>query len=407
MAKDVFDIKNGKYQIVYPRYNTSYLVVLQLKRLQLQLKNEGKQIAIVKDNSVSIKKEILIGKTNRSQFCTIDSEDEYIIIPKDNKLIIDGGSVQSIIKALDVLSNLLNGGQFVFTSAIKGVCNKSKSNVCGYRIKKFDDFNGDNLNNMWTPYTRKIRPEKYENKENGLINSCFRSEDNIDVNDGKLFQKILMENQHTLVGAKMTTQKSFWFRYGYTEASLKVASGFGTGSGFWLHGDNTKEDNKYCEFDIVEIYGNPFFNRFSPITWIAKKKGNNSAWYLGEYTRCDTRVSLENGEKFSDEYHTFGLEWDENYYRFIMDGDIIFENKYTDWDNKDRITCYQQPVYAIISINGGNFDWKIVEPDSSEPDFSKNNWKDDNIYTVDYFFVYQKENQVSGKSIQEVLSKIK
>lgn len=404
MKSSVFDFENANNQIVYPKYNTSYLVTMSLKQLQLQLKSNGIYTPIVKDNAKSSDSEILVGKTNRSGINTFNGKEEYIIKPVENKLVIDGGSVQAILKAIDVLSGLINGGQFVFVSPINGNCNKSESGVGDYKVKLLDDFEGNELNEYWSPYTREGYPERYKNNDNGSINTCLRSEKNISVHDGKLYQKITLDDEHTLVGAKMTTADSFWFRYGYTEISAKIASGLGTGSGFWLHGNNKMLNNKYCEFDILEIYGHPAFNRFSPITWVSGKEKNISAWYLGKYSRLDTRVWLENNEKFSDTYHTFGLEWDEDYYRFTMDGEIVFENKYSDWDNKERIIAYQQPVYAIISINGGNYSWKIVEPDSSEPDFSKNNWKDDNIYTVDYFFVYQKDNQSCGKTFEEVLS---
>ena len=403
MKSNVFDFENVNNQIVYPKYNTSYLVTMSLKQLQLQLKNSGISIPIVKDNAKSSDSEILVGKTKRSGNNAFNSEEEYIIKPVENKLVIDGGSVQAIIKAIEVLSGLINGGQIVFISPIKGRCDKSESCVCDYKLKLLEDFEGDTLNERWSPYTRESYPERYKNKEDGSINTCFRTEKNISVHDGKLYQKITLDDEHTLVGAKMTTADSFWFRYGYTEVSVKIASGFGTGSGFWLHGDNSKPNNKYCEFDILEIYGHPAFNRFSPICCVSGKEKNISAWYLGKYSRLDTRVWLENDEKLSDAYHTFGLEWDENYYRFTMDGEVVFENKYSDWENKEGITSYQQPVHAIISINGGNYDWKIVEPDSSEPDFSKNNWTDDNIYTVDYFFVYQKDNQFCGKTAEEIL----
>ena len=41
MKSNVFDFENTNNQIVYPKYNTSYLVTMSLKQLQLQLENSG------------------------------------------------------------------------------------------------------------------------------------------------------------------------------------------------------------------------------------------------------------------------------------------------------------------------------------------------------------------------------
>lgn len=401
----MFDLILSDYQIVYPKYNTSYLVMLRLKELQKQLEGLKVFIDIVKDSEIERNREIVIGKTNRLNEKSFISLEEYEIEPNGNKLFIDGGSVGAIISAIDCLSLMIYNKKFVVKNTIKGEGRGDK--VGEYGLVLIDDFSGDKLNEMWSPYSRNNYPERYTNKVTGQVINCYRSEDNILVKDGKLLQKIIKEDDNTLVGAKMTTSKSFWFRYGYTEVSIKIASGSGTGSGFWLHGNADKLGRKYCEFDIVEIYGDPKFNRFSPLALTVGKGKNISAWYLGDYNRSHTRVWLQNDEKISEQYHTFGLEWDENYYRFTMDGEVVFENKYTDWDNSEKVDCYRQPVHAIISINGGNFDWKKVEPDSSEPDFSNNNWIDDNIQLVDYFFVYQKENQSNGKTFEEVLLKDK
>lgn len=35
-------------------------------------------------------------------------------------------------------------------------------------------------------------------------------------------------------------------------------------------------------------------------------------------------------------------------------------------------------MHVILSINGGNYDWECVEPDSANADFSKDNWMTDN-----------------------------
>ena len=208
----------------------------------------------------------------------------------------------------------------------------------------------------------------------------------------------------------MDTAGNFWFKYGYTEVSAKVASGLGFGSGFWLHGDDTI-GNSYAEYDIVEIYGDAKYNRVSPM---AHKRVSESElqssilknWNLSLSPYKDLmntadpdkvnwncfNLDIANNESFADSFHTFGFEWDENCYSFILDGEVIYTTNYANNGTPEQIASYQSPVSAIISINCGNFSWNQYNGRGNS-DFSDNNWENDNVYTVDYFTVYQKEGQ--------------
>ena len=234
--------------------------------------------------------------------------------------------------------------------------------------------------------------------------------------------------------AKMDTEPGFWFRYGYIEFSSKAISAPGLSNTYWIHGDNTKIGNLYNEFDFCEFYGNSKYYRACPFAWKmteqdGAKKPINTYYGGGEDLNKINRYQLDNGELFSDAFHTYGLEWDENWYRFIIDGEIRFAWKYTDMKEEDLlvsnkgymftvdevIAAYQQPSYAVLSIKSGSYNWirPVYYPEGEEIVAAPERIYDakfdgeDNVLKVDYMTIYQKEGQFSGASAAEVRAMIR
>lgn len=83
-----------------------------------------------------------------------------------------------------------------------------------------------------------------------------------------------------------------------------------------------------------------------------------------------------------------------------MDGEVIFKANYAENVTPEQKASYQAPVSVIISINGGNFGWDNYN-NRGNSDFSENNWKTDNVYTVDYLTVYQKDGQHYSKKAND------
>ena len=436
-------------QIVIPKYNTSYTTVLCLKELASAIKNKtDRNVLIVKDNLAKKDIEILVGQTNRSDVLGRRLPEDFIIEIKNGKVIVDGGSLKALNYAVNLLTAKVNSGELEITT-IEGQCTNESDKAADYSEKITDDFNGKELDkDIWRIWNSEppFGPEIYRNNEdaNAPTNYLYRLEENNILCNGSLNQIVTVGEKNEkdgsidqiIYGAKIETSGSFCFRYGYVEYSAKAASGDSMGGALWLHGDNSKIGNHYCEFDIAEFYGSPCFHRTSPIAWkvVQDENGNRrnqSGWYLalkdGEVAVQKHCFHLENNESFANCFHTYGLEWDENYYRFTLDGDIIMEVKYTDvtkdvaekygYSQEEMIQCYQQPAYGIISIEAGKYSWAI-------PSYWKNvgaseeniknisnlntvNWKDDNVFSIDYFTVYQKEGQLNGKTIADVNAQIK
>lgn len=436
-------------QIVIPKYNASYTTVLCLKELVAAIKNKAdKTVAIVKDNLEEKTTEILVGQTNRSDILGRRSPEDYIIEIKNGKIIIDGGSLKALNYAVNLLTDKVNTCELEITS-ISGQCGDECDKAADYSEIITDDFNDEKLNeDLWRVWTKNppFGPEVYRNREDQTAPTVYlKREAKNNVLYNGLLNQIVTVGEKTekdgavdqiIYGAKIDTKNAFWFRYGYVEFSAKIASGDSMGAAVWLHGDNDEIGNHYCEFDIAEFYGSPCFHRTSPLAWkvIQDENGNRrgkSGWYLaleeGQTAEEKQCFHLENKESFADCFHTYGLEWDEDYYKFTLDGDIILEVKYTDvpeeiaqkygYTREEMISSYRQPAHGIISIEAGKYAWGMpgfwnkvganAEDVANVSNLNTVNWKDDNIFSVDYFTVYQKDGQLNGKTSADVNSQIK
>ncbi len=434
-----FDLKSVK-QLVFPKYNSSYLTTLALEELQAAYKSKAKlDLKIVKDNAGTKDYELLVGKTSRTTATKVTALDSYRISWKGTKLMIDGGSPKAINAAIAVLKQKIQDGDFILKKAISGKCGTT-GKVGDFSETYIEDFTGNSLSTNWFKYQGSETSVSIDGKKKSNIS--FKSLNLSTVKDGKLFQKVTLDKGPYKEGdvtvydvsrPKLSTQQSFWFQYGYTEVSVKAATGEGMGTNYWLHGKNSGLGSVYCEYDILEIYGNSKWNQFSPLAWevVADSSSSNglrneSDWYLdfGNNTTAAYRAAAKYGVggfgkgdvSLGADYHTYGMEWDENYYTITLDGEVLKKIKYTDmpenynaktnFTKAEMIDAYRQPVFIVVDVNVGVQTWSTTTTYGSS-DMSKNNWVDDNISAYDYCLLYQKPGQLSGKTFEAVKDKMK
>ena len=144
--------------------------------------------------------------------------------------------------------------------------------------------------------------------------------------------------------AKLTTQDHFEFKHGRVDVRAAVAEGKGMWSAAWMLGANVDDIGWPFsgEIDIVETIGgthygvdqedrilhNAYWNAEGPFApgqsmnprqyttgvYSPTPSGQNLAW--GE------RV-LDDGNTFSDTFHVFSIEWDEEKIRYMIDGEYV------------------------------------------------------------------------------------
>ena len=247
----------------------------------------------------------------------------------------------------------------------------------GYNLKWQDEFNEATLNREdWN----------VELHAPGWVNAEWQeyvdSEDNIYMEDGKLVIKPIKhvdENgQVSYTSGRINTQNKHNFKYGIFEARVKVPEGKGYLPAFWLM---AADENQYgqwprCgEIDIMEVHGSDTTKSYGTIHY-----GNPHRESQGSYT-------LEEG-RYSDEFHTFAVEWLPGKINWYMDG-VLFHTE-DDWysrtEGQGEITYpapFDQEFYMILNLAVGG-SW-VGYPDDTT-DF------ENATYEVDYVRVYQKDS---------------
>jgi len=116
------------------------------------------------------------------------------------------------------------------------------------------------------------------------------------------------ENDYT--SARLTTQRTYGFRYGRIEARLKVPSGTGLLPVIWAIGDDFEEVGWPAsgEIDVAEILGS------DPQTVYGSLHGPaaNGPWQLQNRAHFDAPLS--------DGFHVYAAAWSPEAVRFLVDG---------------------------------------------------------------------------------------
>jgi beta-glucanase (GH16 family) len=150
---------------------------------------------------------------------------------------------------------------------------------------------------------------------------CSRWKENIQVGNGV----VRLVNRKESRGGKDWTSGNIWtkeeFMYGYFECRYRYASSAGTNNSFWLmtqHGAPDPEEGKRYEIDINEGHYpneiNTNIHNWTDISYNSDGKRLHPTSHKSfEFANTD----------FSKDFHTYGLEWNENELIFYLDGEKI------------------------------------------------------------------------------------
>ena len=158
--------------------------------------------------------------------------------------------------------------------------------------------------------------------------------------------------------ARINTEDRFAFKYGRIEASMKLPSGQGLWSAFWML---PQDDDYLCsgepciwsafgEIDIVEavnLDGTGSNEIFSTIHYGGELPANQST-----ETRYTPSVDV------TEDFHTYTLEWDEDEIRWYFDGALyaVANSWFTDADGQEYPAPFNRPFHILLNLAvGGNF----------------------------------------------------
>lgn len=184
--------------------------------------------------------------------------------------------------------------------------------------------------------------------------------------------------------AKLNTLGLFDFTYGYIEARLKVPQGQGAWPAFWM----MPKDSLWGiwptsgEIDIMEILGGAPNQQHTTLHF-----GKN--WPNQE--QIGGTVTATPGTDFSQDFHTYGVDWQPDHMDFYLDGKIVYSVKstdaqwHTDAQGAPASSCsggwpFCEPFYLILNLAVGGAWPGPSDPTRAAFDFA-----------VDWVRVYQKE----------------
>ena len=218
--------------------------------------------------------------------------------------------------------------------------------------------------------------------------------------------------------SKLTTKDNFEFKQGRVDIRAVVAEGQGMWSAGWMLG--AENEWPYTgEIDIFDTIGgvrggvpqedmivhNAYYNAFGPfdparndpaVGYSSSNFNNEQAGY-GE-NRIDPNNPSNDGETYSNRFHVFSIDWNEERIRFLVDGVAHTEDFKIQYDNAcqnteyvgDTRSCIEQSFdhtfYLILNVAVGGT-WPGSPDETTQ--FPRG-------MLVDYVRVYQKDTDNDG-----------
>jgi beta-glucanase (GH16 family) len=171
--------------------------------------------------------------------------------------------------------------------------------------------------------------------------------------DGHLVIKAIKETftgadgiRREYTSARLLTKGKFSQRYGRFEARIKLPFGQGIWPAFWMLGANIDQVGwPMCgEMDIMENIGREPSINHGTLHGPGYSGGSGLG---GIYT-------LPAGQKFSDDFHIFVIEWEPTAVRFYVDGNL-YQTK-TTADAAGKQWVFDHPFFILLNVAvGGNF----------------------------------------------------
>lgn len=397
-----WDGPNG-YVIVYPNGDNNAKEYAGLIKSYFKTACDA-DLSVVSDSQAVTDKEILVGKTNRSESNQSIAESDLEVSLKNKKLAIDAGHSVTLKSAVEKLLRLKPDDKKVAT--FKLTTDFKTTVLDGYKYVWGDEFEGDDID-----FTKWDFEERMSGS--GQIEISW-DKDVIDVADGRLklhainYFNELREGTRYKVPYSVVTKYKMNFKYGYAEIRARVPYYRGSWPSFWglsllgqagtkstggLAYDANKKVPFGIEVDIFEIFGSPNVVTPNVHKWYRSEVFNYGETFgLGELSHTDLAVKKvwDWKEKdvdlstLSNEYHLYGFEWTDKEMSFYVDGEKYYTldivNSYDLYKNMDG---FHMPIFLMF--NNHVF---------AEDAYNENLIEDHSLlpfcYYIDWCRVYQK-----------------
>ena len=211
-----------------------------------------------------------------------------------------------------------------------------------------DEFNGEKVNeDNWTYEVGNGHKQGIPGWGNAEL-QYYTDGENAKIEDGKLVitareeQKSDSYGNYDYTSTRMITKNKFSQAYGKFEIRAKMPEGQGIWPAIWILGADIAEVGwPTCgEIDIMEYLG----DQPSKVHGTVHGPVSGGAGIGSTY-------QLPDGQKFSEEFHTFKMEWDEDEVEFYVD-DTLFHVVNKD-EVGDKEWVYDHPHFLILNLAVG------------------------------------------------------
>jgi hypothetical protein len=286
-----------------------------------------------------------------------ENEEFQVVLSNPINATINISSAIGIIRNDDAFLYIDDGGYI------------SADSYEGMELVWADEFEETTINSEY--WTHELGASGWGNNE---LQNYTSSTDNSFINTGKL---VIEANNKPSGGAsyssaRMVSKGKQSFQYGRIDIRAKLPEGQGIWPALWMLGDNIDEVGwPACgELDIMELVGHLPSTLYGTAHWGAEGQGF-STYRTGEYELS--------GAKFSDAFHVFSLEWEEDKVVWLLDDEPFHE--VTKSSIEGAAYRFNAPFFFIMNIAvGGN--WPGA-PDAST--------KFPQRMFIDYVRVFQKQ----------------
>ncbi len=256
----------------------------------------------------------------------------------------------------------------------------------GAELLFFDDFDGELDTNVWNVH-HELRRGGYWDKDQAFTK------------DGNLVLRTVQKEDGKFYMGAIDSMNKYETHFGYFEAKVLLPKASGIWAAFWLMPQGMMNGNPTSDVSItgaeIDIMESPYYNPIGLKNVMPTDKDTyQCAVHVGDYEdNYLKKETLINSDKVSgvdvniyDGWHTFGVDWTSEYYRFYYDRQLVFEIT----DKRYISTVQDDYLFFSIEIGGSN-------GEAAKPDFLFANSVFENPegtfpidFLVDYVAVYSK-----------------
>ncbi len=391
----------GRFNIIRPHLNSSYLAHIETEKVIDSVKEATGYILKLLDDEYTEadEYEIIIGDTNRADVEKIDDLNEYRITVKGKKVFLNGGSPHATAMAVSEFRKLLEKGSVTDSDSVVGSYSTaiaSYDKKTTYTPTWYDNFDGDALD---TAKWRLMGGTEFGRKgQNGKM-SYMSDDPKYVYQKGGVFYINAQEKEDAYYGGCILNDNIMVFRYGYVEMSALCPDGPGFWSLIYFYQPDSSNAGPFVganqgyylpEIDLNECFGNgrmTYFNCHAHTTDKGKFAGKEHISFDNSPFKNDRIYHCPDGKTFSDNFHTYGLVWDETKMVMVCDGKPYFTYEFsTDYDIDAFAETYLCMKIAFsVARENNNLDINQV---------TEEQWQNSSTMMIDYVYLYQLQDGV-------------